>query len=327
MVARGGVLLVAGFVFFIDDDHSQVGNRRENRRARSHHHLRMAQGYLLPEPMPFGCGQAAVQDGDGLKPRREPSNRLRRQRDLRHQHDCLLAALHHFANALQVNFRLAAASDAQQKVDGKPASGNAREHGVVDLLLIFVQRDLRLVAGRGFHMFRQPWQIDFRRDGDQPEPGKFSHRGRGCTRFRGQANHLNRPLRLQLQQSCQDRPTLGRMGFLQDLLHLVPPHRQPDDLRVTQPHFFPHRRRQHRLQHRSQRRAIVAADPPAQFHQPRRHEHPLIVDIEQAFDARIRRGRMDGDDIAKRPPVVLPQRNDDACCPTRRAGTIEAGMA
>ena len=41
VVARGGVLLVTGFVFFIDDDHSQVGNRRENRRSRPYHDLCM----------------------------------------------------------------------------------------------------------------------------------------------------------------------------------------------------------------------------------------------------------------------------------------------
>jgi hypothetical protein len=33
VVARGGVLLVAGFVLFIDDDHAEVPDRRETPRS------------------------------------------------------------------------------------------------------------------------------------------------------------------------------------------------------------------------------------------------------------------------------------------------------
>ena len=102
VVARGGVLLVAGLVLFIDDDDAQVRHRREDRRARADDHLAWPLRDLLPVAVPLGGGQAAVEDRDALEAGGEAADGLRRQRDLRHQHDRLLALLDHLADALEI---------------------------------------------------------------------------------------------------------------------------------------------------------------------------------------------------------------------------------
>ena len=64
MVARGLVLLVGRLVLLVHDDDAQVGQRREDGRPRADDDVGQAGRDLLPEAMPLGGGQAAVQDGD-----------------------------------------------------------------------------------------------------------------------------------------------------------------------------------------------------------------------------------------------------------------------
>ena len=64
MVARGLVLLVAGLVLLVDDDDAEVRQRREDRRARADDDVGVPGRDLLPEAVPLGRGQAAVQDRD-----------------------------------------------------------------------------------------------------------------------------------------------------------------------------------------------------------------------------------------------------------------------
>ena len=54
----------------------------------------------------------AVQHGHAVEPRAKPGHRLRREADLRHQHDRLPAEAHHFLDRLDVDFGLAAAGHA-----------------------------------------------------------------------------------------------------------------------------------------------------------------------------------------------------------------------
>ena len=49
------------------------------------------------------------------EPRLEPLDRLRRQRNFRHQHNRALALFQRVRDGLQINFRLAAAGDAVEK--------------------------------------------------------------------------------------------------------------------------------------------------------------------------------------------------------------------
>ena len=51
-------------MLFVDDDHAQVRQRREDRGAGAHDHVRHHRRDLLPDAMPLGRRQAAVQDGD-----------------------------------------------------------------------------------------------------------------------------------------------------------------------------------------------------------------------------------------------------------------------
>ena len=55
-----------------------------------------------------------VQHGDRFKPAAKPANRLRRQADLRHEHDRLPAVRHRLGNGADINFCLAAAGHAMQ---------------------------------------------------------------------------------------------------------------------------------------------------------------------------------------------------------------------
>ena len=62
--------------------------------------------------VPLDVAQMAVQHGHAVEPRAEPADRLRREADLRHQHDRLPAEAHDLLDRLDVDFGLAAAGDA-----------------------------------------------------------------------------------------------------------------------------------------------------------------------------------------------------------------------
>ena len=72
--------------------------------------------------MPLGVAQMAVQHGHLAEPQPEPLDRLRRQADLRHQHDRLPPVADHLLDRLDVDLRLAAAGDAVEE-DGLVAAG------------------------------------------------------------------------------------------------------------------------------------------------------------------------------------------------------------
>ena len=84
--------------------------RRPRCGADDDRHL--ALGDPLPVPVPLGVAQMAVQHGHRAEPRAEPLDRLRRQADLRHQHDRLPAEVDHLLDRLDVDLGLAAAGDA-----------------------------------------------------------------------------------------------------------------------------------------------------------------------------------------------------------------------
>ena len=79
----------------------------------------------------------AVQDGDerlqrtGAKAGLEPFDRLRCERDFRHQYDGALALLERVGDGLQIDLRLAAAGDAveEERAAGVPPAGSAARGG------------------------------------------------------------------------------------------------------------------------------------------------------------------------------------------------------
>ena len=120
VVARCFLLLVRVLVLLVDDHEAKRLHRREHRRASADDDARPALPNLVPLVVPLPGGEVAVQHGDQCllrpvaEPRLEPLNRLRRQRNLRHQHDGALPLAKRVCDRLQIHLRLAAAGHAVQ---------------------------------------------------------------------------------------------------------------------------------------------------------------------------------------------------------------------
>ena len=134
------------FVLFVEHDQPQVRRRREHGAARADDHLHLAARNPLPVPMPLGIAQMAVQHGHVAEPRAKPFPRLRRQADLRHQHDRLPAVADHFFDRLDVDFRLAAAGDAVNQNRLVPRRPQRLRIALERRLLIGVQLQIRSAA-------------------------------------------------------------------------------------------------------------------------------------------------------------------------------------
>jgi len=80
-------------VFLVHDDEAERFDGRKNRRTRAMTMRARALAYLVPFIVAFAGGQMAVQDRHerlefaGTEPRLESLDRLRRERDFRHQHN------------------------------------------------------------------------------------------------------------------------------------------------------------------------------------------------------------------------------------------------
>jgi hypothetical protein len=75
-------------VLLVDADDAEHRHRREDGGAGADHDRRLAGGDPLALVTPLGLGQRRVQDGDAVaEAEPEAAERLRRQRDLRHEHD------------------------------------------------------------------------------------------------------------------------------------------------------------------------------------------------------------------------------------------------
>jgi len=95
-----------------------------------------------------------VQHGHPRKPRAEPTYRLRREADFRHQHDRLAAEVDHLLDRLDVNLRLAATGYAVDQ-DRLGLSRVQRSKDRIERhLLIRVEYEMVLeIGGRFDHRF------------------------------------------------------------------------------------------------------------------------------------------------------------------------------
>ena len=113
------LLFVSGFVFFIDDDESEIFQRREDRAARADHDPRAAGMNFVPFIVAFAFGQMTVQNRDGVlrlgEPAFEALNRLRRKRNFRDENNCRASVIERRADRLQINFRFAGTGDAVEQ--------------------------------------------------------------------------------------------------------------------------------------------------------------------------------------------------------------------
>ena len=130
VVARVALVLVGALVLLVDDDQPDVLQRGEDRRARPDAHPRLAAGQPAPLVVALAVGEPGVQHGGHLaEPRGEARQRLRRQRDLRHEHDRRATRRQRPLHRLEVHLGLAGAGDAVQQEAGTGAAVGRRRRG------------------------------------------------------------------------------------------------------------------------------------------------------------------------------------------------------
>ena len=117
VVAKALLLLERRVVLLVDDQHRQPRHRREQRRARADGQPQLAAPQRAPGVVALAIAQPAVQHRDALaEARPKARHELRRERDLRHQHQrAAVAARARCCHDLQVDLGLAGAGDAVQQ--------------------------------------------------------------------------------------------------------------------------------------------------------------------------------------------------------------------
>ena len=116
MIARDDFLLVGRIVRLVDDQQPHAGQRSKDGAARTHDDVDLAARAALPRIEALSLGERGVQNGNAVAEcRLETLRRLRRQRDLRHEHDRATAFPHDAFDRLDVHVRLAARGDAIEK--------------------------------------------------------------------------------------------------------------------------------------------------------------------------------------------------------------------
>ena len=97
-------------MLLVDADHAERRDRREDRRSGANDDRRRPARDPHALVPPFRLRQRRVEDGDAVaEPRAQAADGLRRERDLRHEHDRALSPLERRGAGLEVDLRLAAA--------------------------------------------------------------------------------------------------------------------------------------------------------------------------------------------------------------------------
>ena len=100
-------------MLLVEDDEAGPRQRREQRRTRSHHDVGGAVEHPAPLVVALPCRQRAVQNRDALaEARHEAPERLRRERDLRHEHDHAETLRQRLGRDTQIDLGLSACGDA-----------------------------------------------------------------------------------------------------------------------------------------------------------------------------------------------------------------------
>ena len=140
VIARRFFLLVARLLLFIDHDQPEIFDRRENGRARSHHHARLAAPHAPPFPRALHFRQRAVQHRDArAKSRAAQSAAPKRQRDFRNQNQRGLVPRKRRLHGVEIHFRFAAAGDAVEQSRGKYARLDPAANDSQFALLVRIQ--------------------------------------------------------------------------------------------------------------------------------------------------------------------------------------------
>src|SRR3972149_2305980 len=103
-------------MLFIDDDQTEVGQRRENRRARANHDIDVAAGDVPPVRPTLGAAERAVQHPNSPRESRvQTIDELGRQRYFRYQNETPTTQLASSLHGAQVDFGLSTAGDAMKE--------------------------------------------------------------------------------------------------------------------------------------------------------------------------------------------------------------------
>ena len=152
MIMRPVILLVGAFMLFVDDDQTKFCIGQKQRRARPRHHLRIARGDGRENPFPFPPRNPRMPFCRlGPEARGEPVQKLRGQRDFRHEDQRLLALPECRRNRLEIHFRLARTRHAFEKCHGKRAFGHSFCQLCCSILLVGLKRRHCKIGVRLFH--------------------------------------------------------------------------------------------------------------------------------------------------------------------------------
>jgi hypothetical protein len=122
VVARIRLLLVRGVVLLVHADDPERGKRREHGGASPDHDRRLAGHDPLALVTPLGLRKTRVDDRDTIaEARPEATERLRRERDLRHEHDRSTAGCDRSLAGTDVDLGLAAACGTGEEDVAAPA--------------------------------------------------------------------------------------------------------------------------------------------------------------------------------------------------------------
>ena len=253
VVADAVLLFVTAVVFFVDDEQSRFGQRREHRRARTDDDARFAACGGGPHAGARGVVEPRMQGMHfDAQPRAESRERLRRQSDLRHEHERLPPAREAIGDRLQIDLGLAAAGDAFEQ---------HRAETVV--------RDDRLDRGALFVVERRPGRAAAC-DARGLRPERFGQAFRSTARARRCASRAGRR---RVRPRCAHAAAssiasrcgiASRLSLSSDAPSTSAPH---DLIGFGQRSALAQGGRQRRRQHFAERRMRVAREPTQRFEQ------------------------------------------------------------
>ena len=134
-VAEAFGLLERGILLFVDDDQSELRQRREDREAGAEHDARLARLRSKPVAQPLRFVQAAVQAHERRfgEARLHHGFELRRKRDFRNEHQHLPIRAQHFLGHAKIDLGFPAAryTDEQNGVKAVEVRANRFDGAVL----------------------------------------------------------------------------------------------------------------------------------------------------------------------------------------------------
>ena len=147
VIARRIFRLVASLLLLVENDETEVRQRREHRTARAEHDAYLAAPDALPLVIALRERQRAVQHHNiCAELRGKAPHHLRRQRDLRHEQHRRPAARKRLLDEPEVDLCLAACGHAVKERGTAALSLEQRGKALVGCLLLFVKRDRCVLA-------------------------------------------------------------------------------------------------------------------------------------------------------------------------------------